>query len=104
MRPKYLVGIKFDLKEWVDHLQEKHSDWTRLQCKRPFFWQQFARKILRSISSQVIDFIPGLIASYSPEANGVHVFETYHRLGIRLNKDPKEFVWEIAILGEPILD
>jgi hypothetical protein len=39
---------------------------------------------------------------YKPEGNGVNVFETCRKIGLILERNPKKFVWKVAIIGKKL--
>jgi len=100
--PYILVGVKFYLRGWVDRMRGKHPKWSDRQCRCCLYWQGKVRKRLREICEGVRDnhLDSNSFISYCPEAMGVHVFETCYKNGIKLYKNPQDFVWKIAIIGD----
>ena len=99
--PYLLVGVKFALKVWSERMKERHPKWSDRQARCCLYWQGKVRKRLREICEEVKLHHLGsnFIISYTPEAMGVHVFETCYKNGIKLHKNPQDFVWKIAIIG-----
>jgi len=96
-RPFTFVGIRFNLLSWVTHLRRKHPNWSERQLRCCLYWQGKVRKRLREECKKTQN--DGQIILYNPEANGVDVFKTCETIGIELERNPKEFVWKIAIIG-----
>ena len=60
--------------------------------------EQAVEKICEGIASK----IPNAIVLYKPEGNGVNVFETCRKIGLILERNPKKFVWKVAIIGKKL--
>jgi len=98
--PFILVGVKFNLAEWAERMKQKHPKWSDRQARCCLYWQGKVRKRLREVCKGVAwVFGRNMIVSV-PEAMGVHVFETCKTIGIELERNPKTYVWKIAILGD----
>lgn len=99
--PFYLVGVQFNLKEHVERMKKKHSEWSYAQCKCVLYWQNKVRKRLREECKNLVSKLNGNYEIlYKPEANGVQVFNTCFKNGIMLERNPSEYVWKIAIIGK----
>jgi len=96
--PFVLVGVKFDLLVWTKQMKKKHSDWSDRQLRCCLYWQGKVRKRLREECEKVVTESDVIL--YTPEANGVNVFETCKYVNIQLKRNPKVFVWKIAIIGK----
>ena len=100
--PFLLVGVKFDLESWADELKKKHPKWTDRQARCCLYWQGKVRKVLREACNEIMrDFCDGEVL-YVPEATGVDVFKTCEKIGIMLERNPKKYVWKIAIIGKVV--
>lgn len=99
-KPFLLVGVRFNLSEWAKHLKEKYPKWSDKQARCCLYWQNTVRKRLREECEKLSSKNKRIL--YVPEANGVHVFKTCETVGIILERNPKVFVWKIAIIGERI--
>jgi hypothetical protein len=97
--PFYLVGVKFDLEAWANKLKEKHPNWSDRQARCCLYWQGKVRKVLKQACEHTNKFFHGKIL-YVPEGNGVDVFKTCEKVGIHLDRNPKKYVWKIAIIGK----
>ena len=95
--PYILVGVKFDLEEWVNYMKKKHPNWSDRQARCCLYWQGKVRKRLREECEKIIN--KGVVVYYIPEAMGVDVFRTCTEVGIKLERNPQKFVWKIAIIG-----
>lgn len=99
--PYILIGVKFNLQKWIEKMKGRHPHWSDRQCRCCLYWQGKVRKRLREECEKIQKENPRLVVSYVPEAMGVHVFETCYKNGIKLQKNPQNIVWKIAILGFP---
>ena len=97
--PFILVAVRFNLEEHVRKMEEKHPNWSEKQAKCLLYWQKKVNKRLKKICEAIASKIPNAIVLYRPEGNGVHVFETCKKIGLILKKNPKKFVWKVAIVG-----
>lgn len=95
--PFTLVGVKFNLGEWVKEMKEKHPKWSDRQARCCLYWQGKVRKRLREECKKITSNDNKIL--YCPEATGVHVFKTCETIGIKLERNPQDVVWKIAIIG-----
>jgi len=98
--PCILVGLKFNLKEWIENMKAKHPNWSERQCKCCLYWQGKVRKELRNICNKIKGKDESLFISYTPEAMGVQVINTAVKAGLDVKVKPKDYVWKIAIIGK----
>ena len=97
--PYFLVGIRFNLGEHIEQMRKKHPNWSEAQLKCLLYWQNKVNKRLRELSLKLISLIPNSAILFKPEANGIDVFKTAENVGIFLERNPRFFVWKIAIIG-----
>jgi len=95
--PFLLIGVRFNLGEWAERMKKRHPDWSDRQARCCLYWQGKVRKRLREECERLAS--NNQIICYTPEAMGVHVFETCFHVGITLERNPQKFVWKIAIIG-----
>ena len=101
-RPVYAVWNRFDLAAHVARMREKHPDWSDRQLYCCLYWQPRARKQLRE---HVIRFMwtgPLLREVGCPEACGVNVTATLAEVGITLEWPPRQWVYQVALVGFPV--
>jgi len=98
--PYFLVGVKFNLKTHITRMRAKHPKWSEKQLKCLLYWQPHINKKLRQTAERLASQIPNSTVLYTPEANGVHIFKTCETIGITLERNPKNYVWKIAIIGK----
>lgn len=97
--PYIIVAVKFNLKEHIKKMKSKHPDWSNKRLKCVLYWQKKVDKYLKEISEKTASKIKNSIIIYRPEAYGVDMFKTCKKIGITLEKDPKEFIWKMSIIG-----
>lgn len=100
-KPIYAIYNAFDFKGHVDHVRERHPDWSERQLKCCLYWQGSARKRL----NERIEIFKRLvhnrryIVNTVPEAMGVQVTETMKRIGIELEWPPVNVAYQVAMAG-----
>lgn len=98
VKPPYaLVAIRFNLDEHVRKLKKKHANWSDRQAGCVWYFQGTLNKRIREECEKLKK--KNSVVFYRPESNGVNVFETCKRIGLRLKRNPKRFVWKVAIIG-----
>lgn len=97
--PLFLIGVRFDLEKHVEKMRIKHPRWSERQLTCLLYWQNRVDKLLREECNKIVSKHPDYVAVYKPEANGVNVFATCRNLDIILERNPKKYVWKIAIIG-----
>lgn len=102
-KPHWFVVCKFDLEHFARKMQLLHPSWSDRQCRCCLYWQGRVRK---SLETEVKMFTSRSLNGKTqwtncPEAMGVNVFRTCHRMGIMIKKNPKDFVYKVAMVGYP---
>jgi hypothetical protein len=114
--PYVMVAVRFNLAEWARQLKEKNPHFTDRQARCCLYWQGMVRKRLKDECKDFVSTLtryasdmkalgrnlpdPNPVIHYCPEAMGVHVFETCYKNGVKLHKNPQDYVWKVAIIGE----
>jgi predicted metal-binding protein len=100
---KYFCYVKFNLKKQKEKMKLKHPNWSDRQCKCLLYWQKSVVKELRKKCNEFTIFLypDNGIFDYEliPEAMGLHVFETMEYHGIKLERNPENYVYKIAFIG-----
>lgn len=100
--PVHCVWNRFNLAAHVNNLNVAHPDWSLYQLRNCLYWQGTARKQLhRRISEMVkrLRFDPVILTC--PEACGVNVTATMKSIGVELEWPPKQFAYQVALMGHP---
>ena len=85
-RPLYIVHSEFDLGRHVKRMKSKHPEWTDRQCRCVLYWQGTSRKQLRE-RVRIAQHITGCnIISYCPEGQGINLYATCLKNGLKLEK------------------
>lgn len=96
----YFVIEELDLKTHIEKMKYKHPNWTDTQLKNLLYWQGGVRKRLKEKTE---DFINNkdwtMTYTLIPEAMGVMVINTALKLGIPIEKSPKDKVFKISLVG-----
>lgn len=100
--PYKLVAVKFNLKRHVKKMKEKHPEWTDRQARCVLYWQKKAEKNLRKESEKAAEKIEESKIIYKPEAYGVNLFATCRKIRLNLEKNPRNTVWKISIIGKKL--
>lgn len=95
--PFKLVAVRFNLEEHAERMKEKHPNWSDKQARCVLYWQKGVDKKLRQECEKIAD--DNLIL-YRPEAHYINMFATCRKIGLILEKNPKKYVWKIAIIGK----
>lgn len=98
MPPFRLVAVSFNLAEWAKRMKEKHPNWSDRQARCCLYWQGKIRKRLRQECERLVS--NGDVVLYNPEATGVNVFLTCESIGLKLERNPQNVVWKVAIIGK----
>lgn len=99
--PFKLIAVRFDLEEHAKKMKEKHPDWSDKKARCLLYWQKGVDKKLKQECEKIAD---NNIILYRPEAHGVNLFATCKNIGLVLEKNPKKYVWKMAIIGKKIID
>lgn len=97
--PYTLLAVRFDFESYLKTMKEKHPNWSERQLRNLLFWQGAVDKQLKDFSEEQQRKIPNSRIIYKPEAYGVNLFVTCMLAGIRLERNPKKYVWKISLLG-----
>ena len=95
--PFKLVAVNFNLEEHAKKIKEKHPNWSDRKARCVLYWQKKIDKKLKQECEKIKD---DNIILYRPEAHGVNLFATCKSIGLILERNPKKYVWKMAILGK----
>lgn len=95
----FFVVEEFDLKEHIVRMKLNHPWWTDLQLRNLLYWQGGVRKRLKEKTEQFMQH--DMIYTLLPESMGVMVINTALKLVIPIERNPKEKVFKIALVGYP---
>lgn len=95
-----LVAIGFNLAQWIDIRRQEQPDWTKRALGNLRHWQPHVRSNLKRLLSEVN--INGYEPIYTAEAMGVNFTDTCRRVNIDLEWPPKNWVYQIALLGRRV--
>lgn len=100
----FIVATKFDVAAHYAQMREKHPDWSEAKVRCVLYWQGSAKKRLREAVRSVLDRFAevDLITLYRPEAHGVNVAAMMRKIGISLDFPPKEWAYQVALIGFPL--
>ena len=91
--------IKFDIEKYIIRRRETYPDLTDRQARCCICWQGAVRKILKAAVGGILAQNEALIWTDCPEAMGLNVLRTLNLIGIPAKKNPKQFVYKVAMLG-----
>lgn len=99
--PHYAVYSSFPLGEHVERMRASHPSWSERQLRCVLYWQGTARKRLRA---EVVAFRAAhpeveWRVEETPEAMGLHVFETMRKAGVTLPWPPADIAIHVALAG-----
>lgn len=95
----WLAVVDFNLKEHMERMGSLHPSWSERQRACCLYWQGGVRKRLKELCQKFIAGNPEIVANDCPEALGVDVFKTAERMNIHLERNPREIVYKIALIG-----
>lgn len=97
----WLAIVDFNLLEHINRMKQLHSDWSESQLKCVLYWQGGVKKKLKNLCEDFIydNLGENLIYTTCPEAMGLHVFSTIRKLGYKINKNIKEILYKVALIG-----
>lgn len=98
--PSYFAIERFDLAAHAVRMQAKHPDWSDKQCRCVLYWQNGVRSRLRIKCKNLVAMKPGYAYTLIPEAMGVNVFRTCHRIGIKMRKNPQDKVIKVGLIAK----
>lgn len=93
----WVYFTRFDLAQHRERMQLKHPDWTIRQLDCCLYWQNTARKPLKSYLA--IPNLPGFFQTMCPEAMGINVTETMRQIGVELEWPPEHWTYQVAMGG-----
>ena len=96
--PVFAVIVRFDLVKHAQRMLDRHSHWSRKQCRNVLYWQNTVKKKLRNKSYDLQSVLDGYEVLEIPEANGVNVFKTMAKHGLMLKHDP-DIVYKVMLVG-----
>ena len=98
-----LLLCKFDMKEYIEDMRVKHSDWTKKQLRCVLYWQGAVKKLIKKeIEKLHPNFILGSGSGFncpSMEAAGINVIKTVKKLGIPIKAKPKDTIYLVSLIG-----
>ena len=97
--PVLLVIVKFDLAAHMTAMWAAHPDWTDRQARCCLYWQGSVRKRLNEAVGGLLAWYENLTCNSCPEALGLNVLRTLNLMGIPARKNPKRYVYKVALLG-----
>lgn len=103
--PFYAVYSSFPLGEHVIKMRAAHPTWSERQLRCVLYWQGTARKRLREEVAAFRAEHPERewLVEETPEAMGLHVFETLRKAGVPLPWPPVEHAYHVALAGPSAL-
>jgi predicted metal-binding protein len=92
----------FNIQEQSIRMKKMHPGWSDQQSRCCLYWQNTVRKNLTKMCKEFISSAKLLGYSYTliPEAMGVNVFKTMHRIGIKMRKNPQDILYKVALIGK----
>ena len=85
-RPVFMVWSEFDLAKHVEDMRKKYNDWTERQLRNVLYWQSRSKRQLESRARKLMILTGCDTVTYKPEANGVNVYVTASKTGLKLEK------------------
>ena len=98
----YAVINEFDIKTHMEKLASNNPKWSERQLRCCLYWQATARKQLAEKINIVLalDKFKDYVATTCPEAMGVNISETLHKIGINLEWPPVNVARQVAIIAK----
>jgi hypothetical protein len=85
-RPIYIVYSEFNLRNHILKMKNRHPQWTARQLRNVLYWQGTSRKQLKE-RVKVAQYVTGCnFISYCPEGQGINVYTTCIKNGLKLEK------------------
>lgn len=105
-QPVWIIYNRFDFGAHCERMRASHPDWTYRQISCCLYWQPTARKQLKRAMTTGLQYLESnghrdLVITNSPEAMGLNVTETMRHVGIALEWPPKQYTYQIALVGHP---
>jgi len=101
--PPYYFGVhKFNIRQWIEDMQEKHPRMSEPQCRIPYLWQSRQDKILEEGMEEFAKDVglSGFKILTRPEKYYVNIFSTCRLHGIDIECDPKDEVTLVGMMGK----
>jgi len=99
--PYFLVIQPFDIGAHIRNMKERHPEWSERQCRNLLYWQKGVVKRLKEKAEIFMKYRnEDLMLLEVPEANGVDLFKTCEKVNIFLERNPKNIVRKIMIIGK----
>jgi hypothetical protein len=100
----YLAFMRFDFGEFLSKKKVIHPDWTERALRNPWHFQGHLDSKLRGFVNSELEKpeYKNFQAVTSPEAMGVNIHLTVHRVGIELEWPPRKDMYRIAVFAEKI--
>ena len=108
--PYILNAMKWNYKKYIRDMKKLHPSWSYRQLGNIWYYQIHCRRLLGEKSNRIKynlmwsrKWMDGLSLQVmtSPEVNGVNVLATLLRLGYKIERIPKNYVWFVHILFTP---
>jgi len=84
-RELYVIYTPFEVGKFVEHIRERHPDWSNRQVYNPWYWQPAARKLHRRDVAEAVEELGLEKVTGSPEGHGVNVSFLMRNAGIELS-------------------
>lgn len=98
-KPFYLIINRFNFREHINKMKNKHPEWSDRQTRCCLYWQSSARKYLKIAIKDFLKTHPEYHVTTTPEAMGVDVTKTLKSVGINLEWPPENFTYQVALAG-----
>ena len=98
-KPHWFAVMEFDIAYHADRMKNLHPQWSEKQCRCCLYWQNTVRKNLRIMCDDFIGSKNFYAYTLIPEAMGVNVFRTAHRVGVMLRRVIVHKLYKIALIG-----
>ena len=100
----WVVWNRFALGNHAARMLARHPNWSYRQCVCCLYWQNGARKSLEEKIQAFLKTRRGRpVVVRCPEARGVNVTATMASVGVRLQWPPKQWAYQVALLGTSVL-
>lgn len=101
--PPYYFGIhRFNVRQWIEEMQEKHPSRSEAQCRIPYLWQSKQNKVLED-GLWEFGKDTGLISPKvltRPEKYYVNIFSTCRLHKIDIDKHPNDEITLVGMMGK----
>jgi len=92
-----LICIEFNLKEHMEKMIARHSQWSLRQARCLLYWQRSVNKQLAEATSHfALNRLNGV--TYCPEAMGLNVIATAQAVGLPIKTKPNDIVYKISLV------